>query len=66
MQCLKGGGLVMFPEMSSKPRAALETTSGAYVHSPDFARKHNSATCVLYTLHYPLDAVCLLCLFDRL
>lgn len=66
MQCLKGGGFVMFPEVSSKLHAALETASGVYVHSPDFARKHNCTTWVLYTLHYPLDAVCLLCLFDRL
>lgn len=56
----------MFPGVSSKPRSALETSSGVYIHSPDFARKHNCATCVLYTLHYPLDAVCLLCLFNRL
>lgn len=56
----------MFPEVSSKPRAALETYSGVYVCSPDFARKHNCATCVLHARRYPLDAVCLLCLFDRL
>lgn len=56
----------MFPEVSSKPHAALETYSGVYVCSPDFAGKRNCATFVLYALRYPLDAVCLLCLFDRL
>lgn len=60
MQCLRGGGLVMFPEVLSKPRAALETASGVHARSPD------SATWVLYTLCYPLDAVSLLCLFDIL
>lgn len=25
-----------------------------------------NVTCVLYTIHYPLDAVCLPCLFGRL
>jgi len=50
----------------SKANAALETYSGVYICSPDFARKHNCATCVLYTIRYPLDAVCLPCLFDRL
>lgn len=44
----------------------LKLPSGVYIHSPDFARKHNCAACVLFTLHYPLDAVCLLCLFDTL
>lgn len=54
----------MFPEVSSKPRAALETYPGVYVCSPDFARRHNCATCGLYTLHSPLDAVCCACLID--
>lgn len=66
MLCSWGGGLLMFPEVSSKPHAALETYSGVYVCSPDFAGKRNCATFVLYALRYPLDAVCLLCLFDRL
>lgn len=35
-----------------------------FVCNPDFSRKHNCATCVLYIIHYPLGAVCLPCLFD--
>lgn len=44
----------------------LQLPSGIYVPSSDFARRQNCVTWVLFTLHYPLDAVCLLCLFDRL